>query len=187
MDKNVKPVILPRKGALANTFVMIISQDIPEHVNKKGNLVAAFVNEMEFETETKYEVTNENLASWAMEKIVVWCGKSRLGREKSLKLSQPVTVKFTINGKEVTDRMKFSLSPDRIEGRTKDFASLIRLLFRKQTEIHKANSQTTIRFIAEIKESLLLTGKIEAPKLKQPVEIQEVIEVATEDFLENGE
>ena len=180
MEQSQKPVILTGKNLAEHTFYMKISQDIPSHINGKGNVVDEFKSEMTFETTTKKDVFNDNLANWATENIISWLIKTKINGKQGLKLSKDVNIEFSIDNKVVKDTMKFSLSESRLKVKTEKLAVLISLLFRKHTPIYSATTETTIRFVTETRR-LLLVGKIDKPEV---LKLEDKVPVEGVDFIE---
>jgi|GEM_PF-6415235 len=84
-------------------------------VVKPGRLIT-FGNEMVFSDETEEEVTAENVGSWAVAKVGHALKLMRLQGKTGFKISKPIVMEVTINGKRVElSYWKMSLNLDRIE------------------------------------------------------------------------
>lgn len=175
MTQVVKPVIMTGKNRTEHTFFMRVWQDIPSYVNKQGNIVPEHKAEMSFETVTKENVYNDNLSNWACENLFTWMVKNKVnGKAKqNFKLSKEINVEFSIDDKVVKDTMKFSLSAERMTLNSAKLTTLVSLLFRKHTPIHKAVEATTIRFVEETSR-ILLVSKIDRKQPALPAASEEI-------------
>lgn len=112
-----------------NDVVVKISQHIPSYVNKAGNTILPFDNEVEFRSASVQETTAENVAIFAMCSLKKYLTIKRLQGKIGFKMSKDVKIEIAVNNKVGETEMKFSLNLDRMQRAFEKSPTLVAAVF----------------------------------------------------------
>lgn len=130
-----------------NKVKVVVSQTIPAYTNNKGVVVEERNYSFEASDETVQDITAEKAGNFLMLNLLKFIELQKLQTQDTFKLSKPIDVSLTVNGKEGKSKMRVSLNRERFEHAFYNAPLILANVFTKVTNIGSLTNSEAQKFM----------------------------------------